>query len=487
MATQLISSTPVLDKLREKGATFYTFSSAINDIDRCMMNNILKMQPSKFVVCKLPNWANLEDIQTLFYSPTSMGAEAGESPNLLFPKCIQNYMENMIQYANVERSDSSYESSAEIAWWKMLKKLKALSLKEKKTISVGNIDKIIYEEIENSESYDSIVKYIGDINILNNISVNGQSYTEIMLYVPTTAGKTSGISWVESNCKFKSNELPTEENNNDYSVGMNEEDYAAKAIYDNELRKYEVSTQESRSGIYFDEDMENTTEGFEFNCVLVYYDLWNVNDYENSKKTNLMGILFMNDMGTTSGSNVGTWPNYNKLNETGEHSGNGYVFRINLKTVNKSTQVSSEVTINDSDTVSMALYLEALKRMNDLSEKYSQVFTDIVTRFSQFDNLISLEAKYGSLITLESRLQTLEKLVNQGANLNQLSSDQMLEMLRTTNQTIKENPDAVVIFNKVTGNPVISDDGSFYVIAPNGTIWKFDEKSGTMIQVQQMN
>lgn len=474
----LITSTPILDKLREKGATFYTFSTAINDIDRCAMNAIVRMQPSKFVLCKLPNWANLENVQTLFYPPVDMGAEAGESPNLLFPKVIQNYMENMIQYANQEKIDASYESVAEMCWWKMLRKLNAFKTEIHETVTINNTDKYIYKEVADSEKYESVVKYIGDINILNNVSVKGQSYTEVMLYVPTRAGQSSGIRFCTGNVQYGTNEIPKEDNPNEYSLGMSEEDYAAKAIYDNEARKYEVATQEAMSGVYFDADTENTTNEFEFNCVLVYYDIWNTNDPNNTKCTNLMGVLFMNDFGTTSGSNTGTWPNYKKLSEIDEHSGNAYLFRINLKTVNKSTQVTSEITVNDSDTVSMQLYLEALEKVNDLNEMYREIFYKFNGIIQAFDNFTTLNAKYPDLFSLESRLRELERKVEYGADLNNLSSDDVLNMLRTTQQTIQSDPNAAVVINMFKGNPIVTSNGMF-VVSPDGQIWKFNEESKT--------
>ena len=70
-------------------------------------------------------------------------------------------------------------------------------------------------------------------------------------------------------------------------------------------------------------------------------------------------------------------------------------------------------------------------------------------------------------------------------NENQISAEEMMEMLRTTNQTIVANPQSVVVFNKMTGNPVVREelqpDGSIklftYVIDPRGETWMWDEAS----------
>ena len=53
-----------------------------------------------------------------------------------------------------------------------------------------------------------------------------------------------------------------------------------------------------------------------------------------------------------------------------------------------------------------------------------------------------------------------------------------MEMLRTANQTVVENPEAVAIFNKITSNPVYKEikqsDGTIkhelYVLDPHGEV-----------------
>jgi hypothetical protein len=56
----------------------------------------------------------------------------------------------------------------------MLRKLNAFKTEIHETVTINNTDKYIYKEVADSEKYESVVKYIGDINILNNVSVKGQ-------------------------------------------------------------------------------------------------------------------------------------------------------------------------------------------------------------------------------------------------------------------------------------------------------------------------
>lgn len=475
---KLTTSTPLLDGLREKGATFYTFSPAINDLDKQRMNQGIAMSPSRFACIKLPDWVNpgdKPDLQTIFVNPTLMGASITQQqqPNLLFPKVIQNYMENMLQYAWSEKNDNTLSSAAELAFWKMLKKTGALKIVKDSTFTLNGKTYQSFKEIDESDDYEHIVKYVGDINILNNVDRNGQTYTEIMMYVPTNVGKTKNIKFIDSLNSFEHSLIPTT-SGAEYSVGLDDhKDEVTKAVYDTIDRKYDLSSDEQRSVIWFDDEkLEHTEESFDFNAILIWYDVWNVED-PSTKVTNLMGILFMNDMNINT-SGFGQWQNYEKLVSDKNGAGNSYVFRINLKNANKGTQVDTQVTINDSDTVSMTLYLEAIQRLNSLNSLYESIHTKYSELASKSYDIISAAQILGNLGDIGARVETLERLVKEGVDKNQISSSEMMEMLRTTKQTIAENPLATVIFNKITGNPIVKGD-DLYVIDPNGEVWKWDK------------
>lgn len=496
---QLITSTPILGKIRPKGATFYTFSSALNDLDWQRMNQGVAMSPSKFVCLKLPNWQNPgdnPDFQTIFVDPTLMQGTTPETdPNICFPKVMQNYMENMLQYAYKERKDQSLASVAELSFWKMLKHTKALQLEEcpDEQFTLAGKSYQVYKERAYTEDdqkqvvYDPVVKYVGDINILNNIDKEGQVYTEIMMYIPTNGGSTNNIRFVDGIPEFNNALIPDEyaEGSEEglWSVGLEDhQDELSKAVYDTDNRKYEVNTALQRASLWFDaEIMEPSANQFYFNAILVYYDIWNMND-PSTKTTNLMGILFMNDMDENS-AGVGEWQNYEKLVQDENGAGNSYVFRINLKNTNSGIQVDTEVTVNDYDTVSMALYLEAIKKLNDLNQLYTDLHEKFLNIVQKTNTILSAAALLGDASSIVDRVTTLERQVAQGVDENQISTEEMMEMLQTTNQTIVDNPEAVVVFNKFTGNPIYKDveqpDGTIkhelYVVDPHGEVWHWNE------------
>ena len=96
-------------------------------------------------------------------------------------------------------------------------------------------------------------------------------------------------------------------------------------------------------------------------------------------------------------------------------------------------------------------------------------------------------ALLGDTSTIVQRIATLERQVALGVDQNQISSEEMMEMLRTTNQTVAENPEAVVIFSKITSNPVYKEikqpDGTInhelYVLDPHGEVWHWNEEERT--------
>lgn len=89
--------------------------------------------------------------------------------------------------------------------------------------------------------------------------------------------------------------------------------------------------------------------------------------------------------------------------------------------------------------------------------------------------------------TIVQRIATLERQVALGVDQNQISSEEMLEMLRTISLVVVENPEAVVIFNKITSNLVYKEikqpDGTIkhelYVLGPHGEVWRWNEEERT--------
>lgn len=384
----VISSAPILSKLKVSGGTFYTLSSTVNDFSYLFSDSNIRIAPSKFVAMKLPSWKNTTG-QRLFREPSDVGSPTITDPNEVLPKVIQNYTENLIQYSESLRTDNDLSNYAESAWWKTLKMLGGIGFENtSETIIEDGKTKTYYTETEESENYESIIKFVGDVNLLNHVKSKGNEYIEMFVNIPTNQGKMEGIKFKQNNIIHPVSLLP-EGGGSDFTSGLEEQynngEFNSKAIYDNGVtNQYSVGTQIDDLGVDFEDILNDQTRhkkgDFEFNAIALYYDIFDKND-ETTKRTNLYGILFVEDFNNLT-AGIGEIPMFKKYQPSESSSGNGFSFRMNLKFSDASNQSTSEISINSFSTVSMELYLDALQRLTKMTDKVENIL-DIVTKVKQ--------------------------------------------------------------------------------------------------------
>lgn len=406
----IATSVPLLSKLKPTGGTFYTLSPTLNDFNTIFSGSSVKLVPSKFALLKLPTWKNAQG-QRMFKESSAFGAPTVTDPNILVPKYIQNYLEVMNNYGYGNRKDSTLFNSSEIAFWKMLRDSGAIEFEE--DITYTQDGKVLTRFLEKSESadYDPVVKYIGDINLLNHISREGQSYTEIYLHVPTDSGKIDRISFTQNKLRWDLPQFPFG-GGSEFAEGLEAHSATGnvKAIYDTADRKFMVGEAVDNNVIYWDDIESNITDSYkkgdyEFNAIAVYYDIWNEKD-KTSIARNLYGIFFIDDYEQGTGGSYDI-PAFKKVQPSDEAAGNSYGFRINLKFSNASNQVSSEITINDYNTISMELYMEALQ----LLTKTNWDVTKLLTQNVQLnDRLLKLESSFSQFTSLEQTTKELKEI-----------------------------------------------------------------------------
>ena len=392
---------PILAPLRTSQGTFYSFSSSINDSALLFSSENVRMSFSKFVCLKLPKWANQTE-QRLFRDAADVGNPLNSDPNTLFVKAyLQNYIENLQQYTEANRTDNSYANSAEVAFWKSLRYVSdtepasspatgALQLETDTTYvkpdsSIGQ--KYVERPNDESlgESYERLIQYIGDINMTNHVRSGGQEYMEIYCHVPQDIGQSITPKFKPNdNLVFQYGQLPNGGGPNwivgredEYNAGTN----SVQAIYDNQLNQiYDVSSDIEKLTVDF-EEFENRTNdslrhsktNFEFNAILLYYDIWNKND-ETTKKRNFYGMLILDDFETNGTSII---PSIKKYAPNEVSPGNSFAFRQNLKWSNYSNQVTSEITIGN-ELVGLDLYMDALARLTALTDEYSKISDNVL-------------------------------------------------------------------------------------------------------------
>lgn len=392
MAKKYATSAPLLGKIRSVGSTFFTVSSTLNDIDKTQMNSNVMMAPSRFVCLNLPDWQNQPDQQHFFEDPRHIGQPIQTDANIIVPKLIQNYIENGLALTSSERKDDSLQTLAEAFFWKLMRRTGALKTEITRHIEVNSTELPVFAEPEEYSEYKHLVVYASDINTLNHITRDGQSYTEIYMHVPTDATKLQTPEFIESqSISIK----PTISGpSTEFTIGLEDHPNSnTSAIYDNELNQYTFN-QIDKTGIWWDaidakKIEKSVSEDFEFNVVLVYYDIW-YKDNPSSKKTNLYGILFLDKFGD-SGYGSQRIETANKYAPNSVSTGNGYAIRLNIKTTSNQAQVTSEISLNDYNSVSMELYSTALHRINDITDKYESALstiTELTERLQKLEMLI---------------------------------------------------------------------------------------------------
>lgn len=443
-----MTSTPFLKKFNQDGGTLYVFPSVSKDLTRTFVSNDYEFKFSHFACLNIPNVysgkyssglaadkpsdANVDDCyfatdENNIYRYTSGGWEVDNSGKGLYlsslapdgwdidstsntgfedaiTENLQNYVMNFeAAILNGEGDNDDYDNDilttvSEKVFFNWLHKVGAIN----------------FEDNDTEESYssyaDRTVQYIGNIDVLNTVEVNGDVFDELYIHIPSSVGATEHIY-------FRKGELTDNKNylNKSYSIGGDGEKLQGRDGYtdtrsayglqimpfvdkDNGVNVYKGDighTIDFRDSSYTDgiNGMNsNSLEDFEFNAILIYYDIFKKTNKTNVKKTatNLYGILFLDNL--TQESGVTYFQRYPKKRETVYGSGNSYVLKVDLK-IDTMGDTNSEYEIirdpNNGD--SMLLYnksLEHLQKCIDLFYTQKKEIIDLLQRVEALENLL---------------------------------------------------------------------------------------------------
>jgi hypothetical protein len=281
-----MSAAPLIRTPQLQGGTLYTFSSAARDLSRTLNNDNLRFVFSKFVLLNLPNMQQL-DVNTFgnynnyIQFNTIDGVIQNQAfvsdDNINFSQGLQNYVFNL---ENLILNDTSYDQStnqsvAERVFFKWLKETGALrfraatSTEKSQPLVLSNTPRFVEEDQADTGTvqYSRVVKYIGDIDIINNVGKNGDAYTELYIYVPTEAGATPTVLFKALDDNNYGPDMriegSTEFINGRTSATVSPDGLDLRAFYD-----YDDALSGSGSGGYTDSDanwMAQTTPPTEFN------------------------------------------------------------------------------------------------------------------------------------------------------------------------------------------------------------------------------
>jgi len=424
--------TPYLKKFNTEGGTLYVFPSVSNDLTRTTVSSDYEMKFSHFACLNIPDIVSgtygedsdsdpTNDMEKGLYLDTLReGRKAGSwtkntdiERNLV--ENLQNYVMNFESaIINGEGDNDDYDSDilttvSEKVFFNWLRKVGAIK----------------FNSNENEESFVNpvtrTVQYIGNIDLMNSVEIGGDMFEEIYIHIPSTVGSSTHVY-------FRTGEMTDDKNylNKKYPVAnkigsyeypryiqgrkdtdkdKHPEKYSTFAIYDlddgaNTYTGDVGHTIDFRDSTYGDgiSTMNgNSVEDFEFNAVLIYYDLYKKTSTPGVKAmaTNLYGILFLDNV--TKSENKNYIQRYPKKKETVYGSGNSFALKLDLKIdtfgdYDNTTYVEvPDENYQRDKVVSMIMYnraLEQLQKCSDLFFTQKAMISKLSERVEILENLV---------------------------------------------------------------------------------------------------
>jgi hypothetical protein len=225
-----MAKTPFIRPLQVQGGTFYAFSSAAEDLSFTFNNSINKFKFSKFALLNIPNINNTGDplVNSLkLIAPDGAfldySSNAGQiitaNENINFSQSFQSYCLNL---ETTILSGSGYNSDlkqnvSERVFWKWLKEIGGIrfqpassdqvvpALNQTNVTSVGGLPINQKRFVEGDPvggtgsfglvgaTYNRVVQYIGNLDIVNSVKNNNNTYSEVYVLVPTKDGNTPTV------------------------------------------------------------------------------------------------------------------------------------------------------------------------------------------------------------------------------------------------------------------------------------------------------
>ena len=527
-----MATTPLIKTPQADGGTFYTFSSSARDLSKTLNNDNLKLVFSKFVLLNIPdfdkldpntfsNYENYMQFDTIDGMIASGGLKG--DPNVNFTESLQNYALNLEELII---SDANYDNTvqrsvAERVFFKWMKETGAMRFRAATNLekNPGVTRPLFVEEDEQptgSRQYRRVVKYIGDIDIVNNVDKAGEAYTELYINVPTEVGGTPTILF---DTISDSNYQPSLkiQGKDEFILGRNAstvqpQGLSINAFYDYDqpllglgpagytdpnanwmdeptpptttdsyftepvtftnpvsvdIRKYPADygspagftgsayVRSELDGISVDftaNDYEqiitdptistipqfNGTDlasTFEFNSVLVYYDLVDTSNTANTV-TNLYGILLVDNITpTTDGGYIQRYPKYKPNKVTGQN-GNSYGFKINLRFDASPGTAGIDTIVNDYNTFSMQLFSEATAQLQESAKIFQTQQLEISTIDQKVQSLENQITSVADVTSLQAQITSVQNQLD-NANLAFANDTVLLDLIAKNSDEIQ--------------------------------------------------
>ena len=587
-----MAKTPYIRPIAVQGGTFYTFSSAAEDLTLTFNNSLKKFSFSKYALLKLPvmgsptykeNTLQFNAIDTTFLDAAS-GNFVLTNPNNLSPSpeiSFQNYCLNL---ESTVISDPNYNAElkrnvSERIFWKWIKELGGIryrsantnevvaSLNQTTTTTVDGFpysdkrwveeDTLLTGNGTPNPRYERIVQYIGDIDVVNSVQNSDNAYSEVYIHVPTGDGGTPyvlfktvadenyypdrtfthlppdpldteylqgrdsasglygpnglpklaifdqdvlgepGVTGISATGTFLSNWYSPRDEANSYFTDptfFDNSNYTLEKYISNAPTGYSVTYNRSNlDGVQIDFEPSSykaiqnyvgistieewngtpTTNSFEFNAVLVYYDVYDPNNPTDSE-TNLYGILFLNDPEPIS-TNASKFPNFKKFkpDPITKLNGNSYGFKINLKFDTDVESTGVEQAINDYSSFSLSIFMDAATVLQDAAKNLNDRTLEIMAMQDQISALTDLIINTDDSTDIKLRLDTVEKSLQANQALFDNTQD-ILSLIERNSDTIENILQNQTSINMTYNLDLLKDGDGTYVDRTTPNILRVD-------------
>ena len=432
-------ATPLVRIPQPMGGTMYAFASSARDMTRAFNSSDLNFEFSKYALLDLPdftdsvNGSNTIDFELNLKQPSGQAYVAG-MPNIDFAQTFQNYALNMEELL---LKDDDYDqiilqSDSEKIFFKWLSSLGAIDFitADSNQTLLGNYTEKVNGNLA-SENYNRVVKYLGTIDVENDVAYQGNTYHEVYINVPTSVGYTPTVLFKPGNYNTTATKLYA----SDYIDGREGQTHPDPNININTIVDdygassgpyYNIQTNATNSvGIQFDAnayeeintnpeiksllDFAKRGQQFTFNAILVYYDIYSQSVPAN-RVTNLYGILILDDIQDSygPGSKIHEQIKY-KPNEVTGLNGNAFSLKLNLKFNSSLDNVGVETSVNDFTTFSMDLFMDtttALENATELLLQANHRYSSVVDRLDTIENLVTASEESANVLNRVASLES---------------------------------------------------------------------------------
>lgn len=514
-------ATPLIRIPQEQGGTMYAFSSAARDLTRAYYNPDIVFEYSKFALLDLPvvdepsggATNNYIQFNNLFeggpvapvngvpgIAPNYDGDSPDDNANRHFANTFQNYALNLENFilTDDDFDNSIYSSDAEKIFFKWLNEIGAFRTRPANSQEAASGYNRSVEEndsIQNGSEYSQVVKYLGNVDVTNDKNYNGDTYNEVFINVPTSAGYTPTVLFKNSSYNTTATsyepgsfingrdgqEHPdanidlgslADSNNGTINIDSN-----STYNYGIEWSPVMYAAIEGDAKLNTIQDYSKRGGDFRFNAILVYYDVYSKSNPGN-RTTNLYGVILLDNFKNDPNSTGWYLPELSKYkpNEVTGLNGNAFALKLNVKFNSSLDNVGIETNINDFTTFSMDLFFDTTSSLENAAKilaEASHRFNIMSDRLDELENLMMTSVDQSSI---SAKVIALEKSI-EDASLNFKNAGSILDIISKTNDRLNQ-----VINGKIPTSIQYNTD---VISAGNGIL--IDKSNPQKIKIQNVN